>query len=49
MQFQILINIGRTVLSIASFAFFSQLFHLGILKLLFDNFFHFAFGYTISL
>ena len=37
------------ILSFASFVFFHHLYIWSVLKLLFDDFFHIAFGYIISL
>ena len=50
MQFQILINIGRINLIICIICVFFFIFPFGsVLKQLFDDLFHIAFGYTISL
>ena len=50
MQFPILINIGRiNPIICIIWIFFTTFPPRNILKLLFDDFFHIAFGYTISL
>ena len=48
MQFQILINIG-CIDPIICGVFFTNFPFASVLKLLFDDFFHIAFGYTNSL
>ena len=48
MQYQILINIGLINLIFIMWVFFTDFFHRIIVKLLFDDCFHIAFGYTIS-
>ena len=48
MQIQILINIGH-VIPIFICVFFTIFLFGSVLRLLFDDFFHIAFGYTISL
>ena len=49
MQIQILINIGRVIPIFIICVFFTIFLFGSVLRLLFDDFFHIAFGYTISL